>query len=279
MDLACIENLDDIRVAQRDRSIFDDDRVLENLLNNEFKYMPKFNYFSRVQTEVQPYMRKIVTTWMMEVCEEQMIEDQVFPLAVNLMDRFLSVCNIKKQQLQLLGAACLLISSKLRTSNMLTIGLLRAYTDYSVSHELIEKWEVLVLSKLQWDINGVTPFDFIDQVIQRCPWGIDNDTLRRHSHTLVTICSTEPRLIETFPSLIAAACICSAVRGLKLPSSDRAIVDICTMLKTRPARMEVLAAIIDNKVIKLSSNSKDSESLSPQYLQTETPTEVENILF
>lgn len=67
MDLACIENLDDIRVAQRDRSIFDDDRVLDNLLNSEFKYMPKFNYFNRVQTEVQPYMRKIVTTWMMEV--------------------------------------------------------------------------------------------------------------------------------------------------------------------------------------------------------------------
>lgn len=67
-----------------------------------------------------------------------MIEDQVFPLAVSLMDRFLCVCNIKKQQLQLLGAVCLLISSKLRTSNMLTIGLLKAYTDYSVSHELIE---------------------------------------------------------------------------------------------------------------------------------------------
>lgn len=67
MDLACIENLDDIRVAQRDRTIFDDDRVLENLLNSEFKYMPKFNYFLRMQTEVQPYMRKIVTTWMMEV--------------------------------------------------------------------------------------------------------------------------------------------------------------------------------------------------------------------
>lgn len=67
MDLTCIENLDDIRVAQRDRSIFDDDRVLQNLLSSEFKYMPKFNYFNRVQTEVQPYMRKIVTTWMMEV--------------------------------------------------------------------------------------------------------------------------------------------------------------------------------------------------------------------
>lgn len=74
MDLACIENLDEFRVAQRDRSIFDDDRVLENLLNSEFKYMPKFNYFNRVQTEVQPYMRKIVTTWMMEVSNVSFLE-------------------------------------------------------------------------------------------------------------------------------------------------------------------------------------------------------------
>ncbi|KAJ8922777.1 hypothetical protein NQ315_007812 [Exocentrus adspersus] len=283
MDLACVENLGDVNVAQRDRAIFDDNRVLETLLNSEFKYMPKFTYFSRVQTEVLPYMRKIVTTWMMEVCEEQMIEEQVFPLAVSLMDRFLCVCNIKKQQLQLLGAACLLISSKLRTSNILTIGLLRAYTDYSVTHEMIEKWEVLVLSKLHWDVNGVTPFDFIDQIIQRCPWGIDNDRLRRHAHTLVALCCTESRLIETFPSLIAAACISSAVRGLKLPSSERVIADVCKMLKTRPARMEVLATIIDTTVVKLSAaaNVTNSDSLSTHYVdvQSDITTKVESFIF
>lgn len=53
------------------------------------------------------------------------------------MDRFLSVCIIKRQQLQLLGATCLLIASKLRSANRLGIELLCTYTDNSVSYEHI----------------------------------------------------------------------------------------------------------------------------------------------
>lgn len=66
-----------------------------------------------------------------------MCEDQLLPLAVNLMDRFLCVCVIRKQQLQLLGATCLLIASKIRTTNLLPIDLLCAYTDYSVTYDLL----------------------------------------------------------------------------------------------------------------------------------------------
>lgn len=52
------------------------------------------------------------------------------------MDRFLCVCAIKRQQLQLLGATCLLIASKVRSST-LPVDLLCAYTDYSVTTEML----------------------------------------------------------------------------------------------------------------------------------------------
>ena len=43
-------------------------RVLEILLKLEEKYMPVPNYFQLVQTDgVAPWMRKMVTTWMLEV--------------------------------------------------------------------------------------------------------------------------------------------------------------------------------------------------------------------
>lgn len=64
-----------------------------------------------------------------------MCEEQIFPLAINYMDRFLCVCIIKRQQLQLLGATCLLIASKIRSSNILSVDLLCAYTDYSVTYD------------------------------------------------------------------------------------------------------------------------------------------------
>lgn len=75
--------------------------------------------------------------FLLQVCEEQLCEEQIFPLAINCMDRFLCVCKIKRQQLQLLGATCLLIASKIRSSNILTIELLCAYTDYSVTYNHI----------------------------------------------------------------------------------------------------------------------------------------------
>lgn len=53
--------------AGRDAVIFEDLRVLQNLLDLEPVYVPPCNYFVVVQRDIQPYMRKVVSTWMLEV--------------------------------------------------------------------------------------------------------------------------------------------------------------------------------------------------------------------
>ena len=75
------------------------------------------------------------TIWLnfVQVCEEQKCQEEVFPLAMNYVDRFLSVCPIRKSQLQLLGTACLLLSSKLRQPHGLATEDLVFYTDNSIS--------------------------------------------------------------------------------------------------------------------------------------------------
>lgn len=69
MSLQCTEQPMDTSVclAQNDAVIFRDDRVLESLLRTERSYMPGGNYFGTVQNDIQPYMRKMVTSWMLEV--------------------------------------------------------------------------------------------------------------------------------------------------------------------------------------------------------------------
>lgn len=56
-----------MRYAYQDPVLLGDDRVLENLLTTEESYIPNCGYFSIVQEEIEPHMRRIVTTWMLEV--------------------------------------------------------------------------------------------------------------------------------------------------------------------------------------------------------------------
>lgn len=52
--------------AHKDMNILRDDRVIPNLKEKELFYIPPCNYFE-IQDDIQPYMRKVVTMWMLEV--------------------------------------------------------------------------------------------------------------------------------------------------------------------------------------------------------------------
>lgn len=68
MDLLCAEKISpDSCCAVKDGTVFEDERVLQELLNMEHLYVPQCDYFKTVQTDVEPFMRKIVTKWMLEV--------------------------------------------------------------------------------------------------------------------------------------------------------------------------------------------------------------------
>ena len=88
-----------------DQNIFTNSRVLENMLNDE-REVQKQDYCANFQSNIAPHMRKIVTDWMLEVCEDQQCQPEVFFLSVNYLDRFLSTVNIKKNQFQLCASVC-----------------------------------------------------------------------------------------------------------------------------------------------------------------------------
>lgn len=64
--LLCCE-VDTIKRAYHDTNLLND-RVLQTMLKAEENYLPSPNYFKCVQKEIVPKMRKIVATWMLEVC-------------------------------------------------------------------------------------------------------------------------------------------------------------------------------------------------------------------
>ncbi|KAK7085761.1 G1/S-specific cyclin-D3 [Halocaridina rubra] len=61
-------------VAEEDPRLLADARVLDNLVQLQHFTMPPQDYFKHIQLDIQPYMRKVVTRWMLdlpfsEVCE------------------------------------------------------------------------------------------------------------------------------------------------------------------------------------------------------------------
>lgn len=66
MELLCCE-MDRVRRAVPDGNLLHDERVLQNLLTIEERYLPQCSYFKCVQKDIQPFMRRMVATWMLEV--------------------------------------------------------------------------------------------------------------------------------------------------------------------------------------------------------------------
>jgi len=218
MDLLFCEGIDGYKHAYEDPVLLKDDRVLHNLLVTEERYLPTPSYFKCVQTDIKANMRKIVADWMLEVCMEQRCEEEVFPLSMNYMDRFLSVVRISKTQLQLLGAVCMFIASKLKETTPLSADKLVIYTDNSISLDELMDWELYVLHTLKWDMSAITPHDFLEQILTRLPITKENaDRIQRHAQTFIALCATDFKFALYPPSMVAAASVSAAVNGYMGP--------------------------------------------------------------
>lgn len=220
--LLCCE-VDSIRRAYQDANLLND-RVLQTMLKAEESYLPSPNYFKCVQREIVPKMRKIVATWMLEVCEEQKCEEEVFPLAMNYLDRFLSVEATRKGRLQLLGATCMFLASKMKETVPLTAEKLCIYTDNSVEPAELLQMELLLLNKLKWDLASVTPHNFIEHFLSKLKiHPSTKQILRKHAQTFVALCATDVNFIASPPSMVAAGSVVAAVQGLYLKCQDASL--------------------------------------------------------
>lgn len=72
MELLCLE-MDSVIRARPDPNLLADDRVLQSLLAIEERFLPHCSYFKVVQKDIQPFMRRMVSTWMLEVTETSIL--------------------------------------------------------------------------------------------------------------------------------------------------------------------------------------------------------------
>ena len=204
--------------ATEDRVLVRDGRVLANMLAQEASSSSRLvDYCSSIQTEIAAHMRKIVTDWMLEVCEDQQCPPQVFFLATTYLDTFLSRTSIRKNQFQLLASVCLLLASKFSCVVPVTTDQLVIYTDNSVTKEELHQWELLVLETLQWELSVTTVNSFLQHFYSS--YSV-SEKVRATSLAIAAIAVTEYKFLLAKDSVIAGAALAAAVKDDLRNSED-----------------------------------------------------------
>ncbi|XP_062842534.1 G1/S-specific cyclin-D3 isoform X2 [Trichomycterus rosablanca] len=192
-------------------------RMLMNLLMVEKSQFISESYFEAVQTDVKPFMRRLLTVWMLQVCEDQKCEEEVFPLSVCYLDRYMSHHHVKKDVLQLLGTTCMFLASKLRQVVPLSAENLCLYTDQSITVPQLLKCEIQLASGLDWDLAPVIPSDFLEPLLQNLPIVLQNHrALRKHAHAYIALAVTELKFVKYLPSVVACSCMVAAIQRMNL---------------------------------------------------------------
>uniref|UniRef100_A0A665WB03 Cyclin D1 n=1 Tax=Echeneis naucrates TaxID=173247 RepID=A0A665WB03_ECHNA len=258
------------------------DRILHALMSSHHKYLPAPNYFKCVQREMVPYMRRIVATWVLEVCEEQRCHKEVFPLAMNYMDRFLSVEPTKKTHLQLLGAACMFLASKLKEMIPLSAEKLCICTDNSITSAQLMFFFLLVLNKLKWDLASVTPLEFIDNFLSQLPIRRESrPILRKHAQTFVALCATVVDFSFFPPSMVAAGSLVAAVEGLQIKMAGNAMMShklTEQLAQTIKSDLDCLRVLQEHIESLLETSLRQGEQQHSVTMETKTVCEGQDLL-
>ncbi|KAL7072887.1 hypothetical protein ACQ4LE_008056 [Meloidogyne hapla] len=112
--------------ADVDRAIHLDERCLKGMLENEINVQVTDAQIRRQQRQnnnkncddgekgVDEDARTQLVEWLNDVCESERVDFVILPLAVAFVDRVLASKFLPRRNLQALGAACLLLASKLK---------------------------------------------------------------------------------------------------------------------------------------------------------------------
>ena len=234
--------------------------VLDTLLISECSYSPDLqDYLKEKQEHLNARHRKIVTDWMLEVCQEQKCPPQVFLSSVQFLDILLCKVSIRRDQFQLFASACILLSSKLHDPHQFSVSDLVIYTDCSISSKELQAAEMLILRKLQWELAVPNATQFLDILLANMQEVVTEDEskqLKMKAIRILCCAATEYKFFCVKPSLMSISSLALSSQLCSLPLYTQNIVINTMMLLTRTpmshvslvtsAIQEILAENVNN---------------------------------
>ncbi|CAE7466011.1 unnamed protein product [Symbiodinium natans] len=195
MDVVMEEEEDPQQVSEYSKDIF------ERMFSMERSFQPRCHFLAE-QREINTKMRAILVDWLVEVHMKYRLKPETLFMAVNVIDRYLSMRQVARKKLQLCGVTALLIASKFEEIYPPEVKDFVYITDNAYTKDDILRMEVSILSTLNFELCGPTAAHFLDRY-QRA-----NKCSEEHAHLmqyLAELCLLEVHMVQYVPSLVAAA--------------------------------------------------------------------------
>lgn len=154
--------------------------------------------------------------WLAEVHQKFLWFPETFFLVINILDHYLSVAQVSRCQLQLIGVAACLIATKYEEMSAPDVDDLAFVTDNAYTcAEIIEK-EKDILNTLNFNLTYASMLHFLRRFSMAAKSNYKTHTLSKY---LIELSTLEVQMYEYLPSEIAVASVYLSHKMLGLPCS------------------------------------------------------------
>lgn len=192
-----------------DEEDFDDPLMVSEYVNEIFPYLhelekktlPDPAYLLK-QTQLKPRMRSILVDWLVEMHQRFRLLPETLFLAINIMDRFMSVEVVQIDKLQLLATGSLFIAAKYEEVFSPSVKNYAYFTDGLYTEDEILEAEKYILTILNFDMNYPNPMNFLRRISKADDYDVQLRTLGKY---LLEVTIVDHKFIGILPSLCSAA--------------------------------------------------------------------------
>lgn len=179
------------------------DEIYQHYWVTEAHHQSLKNYM-KIQTDITPQMRGILINWLIEVHLKFDLMQETLYLMVTLLDYYLSVVSIKKNEMQLVGLTTLLLASKYEDFWHPKVMELISISAELYTREQMLTMETTILHKLNFRLNLPTPYVFMLRFLRAAKGSKEFENL---AFFLIELCLVEYDALHFKPSLLCASAI------------------------------------------------------------------------
>ena len=195
--------------------------IYKNLLIEENKGLnpkPLYNCLE-TQKEINEQMRGVLIDWIIDVHFKFNFMDETLYMTILIIDRYLSICQIKKITFQLLGITAMLIACKHEEIELPKVEDFIYITDNAYTKEEVFKMENDILNVFKFELLYPSPIKFFEYLSLKFNF---NNVQNLTGKYLMETFLLDIKYLKYKPSVIACACAYIVMKFFKIKNYHEA---------------------------------------------------------